>query len=183
MNIEKNIKQIIIEIDNNRNLVSDEVIENTPKRISEFYKEIFSGLGQDPTEYLKKKFPIDNDNMILEKNIIFHSMCEHHFLPFFGKIDIGYIPNGNIVGFGDLIKVIVAYSKRPQLQERLGEEIAECIYRELDCKGVYLRMEAEHLCMTMRGVKAPGSKIITTVAKGCFQSNQSLRMEFLALSK
>jgi GTP cyclohydrolase I len=183
MKIEKKFKEIILELDNNRKVISNEVIENTPKRISEFYGEIFSGLGKNPNEHLKRKFSVDNNSMIVEKNIIFYSMCEHHFLPFFGKIDIGYIPNGKIVGFGDLVKVIETYSKRPQLQERLGEEIAETIYKELACQGVYIRIEAEHLCMTMRGVKAAGSKMITTVGKGCFENNSNLRLELLALLK
>ncbi|MGL4803996.1 MAG: GTP cyclohydrolase I, partial [Cetobacterium sp.] len=121
--------------------------------------------------------------LIIEKNISFHSMCEHHFLPFFGKISVGYIPNNKIVGFGDIIKVIEAYCKRPQLQERLCDEIAETIYKGLECQGVYILMEAEHMCMTMRGVKSIGTKVTTTSSKGIFNTNNSLKTEFLTLVK
>lgn len=183
MNLKTHIKNMILEINDKNNLISDEVIENTPERIELFYKEIFSGLLLDPYDFLKRTFPIQNNDLIIEKNISFYSMCEHHFLPFFGKISIGYIPNNRIVGFGDIIKVIEAYCKRPQLQERLCEEIAETIYRGLGCQGVYILMEAEHMCMTMRGVKSIGTKVITTSSKGIFNTNDSLKTEFLTLVK
>lgn len=183
MNLKTHIKNIILEINNDNNLISDEVIENTPERIETFYKEIFSGLLLNPYEFLKRTFPIQNNDLIIEKNISFHSMCEHHFLPFFGKISVGYIPNNKIVGFGDIIKVIEAYCKRPQLQERLCDEIAETIYKGLECQGVYILMEAEHMCMTMRGVKSIGTKVTTTSSKGIFNTNNSLKTEFLTLVK
>lgn len=183
MNLKTHIKNIILEINNNNDLISDEVIENTPERIETFYKEIFSGLLLNPHDFLKRTFPIQNNDLIIEKNISFHSMCEHHFLPFFGKISVGYIPNNKIVGFGDIIKVIEAYCKRPQLQERLCDEIAETIYKGLECQGVYILMEAEHMCMTMRGVKSIGTKVTTTSSKGIFNTNNSLKTEFLTLVK
>lgn len=183
MNLKTHIKNIILEINNDNNLISDEVIENTPERIETFYKEIFSGLLLNPYDFLKRTFPIQNNDLIIEKNISFHSMCEHHFLPFFGKISVGYIPNNKIVGFGDIIKVIEAYCKRPQLQERLCDEIAETIYKGLKCQGVYILMEAEHMCMTMRGVKSIGTKVTTTSSKGIFNTNNSLKTEFLTLVK
>ncbi|ERT68223.1 hypothetical protein HMPREF0202_01866 [Cetobacterium somerae ATCC BAA-474] len=183
MNLKTHIKNIILEINNDNNLISDEVIENTPERIETFYKEIFSGLLLNPYDFLKRTFPIQNNDLIIEKNISFHSMCEHHFLPFFGKISVGYIPNNKIVGFGDIIKVIEAYCKRPQLQERLCDEIAETIYKGLECQGVYILMEAEHMCMTMRGVKSIGTKVTTTSSKGIFNTNNSLKTEFLTLVK
>lgn len=183
MNLKTHIKNIILEINNDNDLISDEVIENTPERIETFYKEIFSGLLLNPYDFLKRTFPIQNNDLIIEKNISFHSMCEHHFLPFFGKISIGYIPNNKIVGFGDIIKVIEAYCKRPQLQERLCDEIAETIYKGLECQGVYILMEAEHMCMTMRGVKSIGTKVTTTSSKGIFNTNNSLKTEFLTLVK
>ncbi|MGL5088346.1 MAG: GTP cyclohydrolase I [Cetobacterium sp.] len=183
MNLKEHIKKIIIEIDNNNNLISKEVIDNTPERIELFYKEIFSGLHINPYTFLEKTFPVKSNDLVIEKNITFHSMCEHHFLPFFGKISIGYIPNGRIIGFGDIIKVIEAYTKRPQLQERLCNEISETIYQGLKCQGVYIIIEAEHTCMTMRGVKALGSKVITTSAKGIFNQNENIKMEFLNLIK
>ncbi|MHA4988652.1 GTP cyclohydrolase I FolE [Cetobacterium somerae] len=183
MNLKTHIKNIILEINNDNNLISDEVIENTPERIETFYKEIFSGLLLNPYDFLKRTFPIQNNDLIIERNISFHSMCEHHFLPFFGKISVGYIPNNKIVGFGDIIKVIEAYCKRPQLQERLCDEIAETIYKGLECQGVYILMEAEHMCMTMRGVKSIGTKVTTTSSKGIFNTNNSLKTEFLTLVK
>lgn len=183
MNLKTHIKNIILEINSDNNLISDEVIENTPERIETFYKEIFSGLLLNPYDFLKRTFPIQNNDLIIEKNISFHSMCEHHFLPFFGKISVGYIPNNKIVGFGDIIKVIEAYCKRPQLQERLCDEIAETIYKGLECQGVYILMEAEHMCMTMRGVKSIGTKVTTTSSKGIFNTNNSLKTEFLTLVK
>ena len=183
MNLKTHIKNIILEINNDNDLISDEVIENTPERIETFYKEIFSGLLLNPYDFLKRTFPIQNNDLIIEKNISFHSMCEHHFLPFFGKISVGYIPNNKIVGFGDIIKVIEAYCKRPQLQERLCDEIAETIYKGLECQGVYILMEAEHICMTMRGVKSIGTKVTTTSSKGIFNTNNSLKTEFLTLVK
>lgn len=183
MNLKTHIKNIILEINSDNNLISDEVIENTPERIETFYKEIFSGLHLNPYDFLKRTFPIQNNDLVIEKNISFYSMCEHHFLPFFGKISIGYIPNNKIVGFGDIIKVIEAYCKRPQLQERLCDEIAETIYKGLECQGVYILMEAEHMCMTMRGVKSIGTKVTTTSSKGIFNTNNSLKTEFLTLVK
>ena len=183
MNLKTHIKNIILEINNDNDLISNEVIENTPERIETFYKEIFSGLLLNPYDFLKRTFPIQNNDLIIEKNISFHSMCEHHFLPFFGKISVGYIPNNKIVGFGDIIKVIEAYCKRPQLQERLCDEIAETIYKGLECQGVYILMEAEHMCMTMRGVKSIGTKVTTTSSKGIINTKNSLKTEFLTLVK
>lgn len=183
MEIKKHFKNIILDLNKSSNLISQEVIDNTPERIENFYKECFSGLYIDPRNFLKRTFPVTSNDLIIEKNISFYSMCEHHFLPFFGKISLGYIPDGNIVGFGDLIKVIEAFSKRPQLQERLTAEIADTIFDTLKCKGVYIIIEAEHTCMTMRGVKAVGSSIITTATRGIFDSDFNLRTEFLTLIK
>ncbi|MGL4652415.1 MAG: GTP cyclohydrolase I FolE [Cetobacterium sp.] len=183
MSLKNHIKNIILDIDKETGLISKEVIENTPERIELFYKEIFSGLSIDPYKFLERTFPVKSNDLVIEKDITFYSMCEHHFLPFFGKISIGYIPNGKIVGFGDIIKIIEAYAKRPQLQERLCEEIAETIYKGINCQGVYIVIEAEHTCMTMRGVKALGSKAITTSSKGIFNENKNLKIEFLNLIK
>lgn len=135
----------------------------------------------DPYIFLKNTFDVPNNDLVIEKNINFYSMCEHHFLPFFGKVAIAYIPNGKIVGFGDIIKVIEAYAKRPQLQERMTEEIANTIFEGLNCKGVYVLIEAEHMCMTMRGVKKPGTKAITTASKGIFLEDSLKRMEVLSI--
>lgn len=178
--IENSFKNILRSLNENGN-VNNEVIEETPKRMADLYEDIFSGLKKNPLDVLKRTFLIeDNSNIIIEKNIYFHSICEHHLLPFFGELAIGYIPNGKIVGFGDIVKVVEILSKRPQLQERLVDEIATTIFQGLKCKGVCVFMEAEHLCMTMRGVKQKGAKIITVSSKGIFENIEN-RKEFLTL--
>lgn len=176
-----NFKEILNEIPGKEN-IDESVFSNTPKRVADFYEEIFAGLTINPRDFLKNKILTPDTGVVVIKDIDFFSMCEHHFLPFFGKIDIGYIPNGDIVGFGDIVKVIEALSKRPQLQERLSEEIATVIYEELSCSGVCVQIEAEHLCMTMRGVKKPGTKILTLTSKGTFDDVNN-RIEFLNLVK
>lgn len=183
MSIKKSFQEILINLDKEKKYINEEVFENTPQRIEDFYKEFFSGMYVNPYEFLQNTFDVPNNDLIIERNINFYSMCEHHFLPFFGKISVAYIPNGKIVGFGDIVKVIEAYAKRPQLQERMTDEIAETIYKALDCKGVYILIEAEHTCMTMRGVKKPGAKIITTGTKGIFTEDTMKRMEVLTLLK
>ena len=183
MSIKKSFQEILINLDKEKKYINEEVFENTPQRIEDFYKEFFSGMYVNPYEFLQNTFDVPNNDLIIERNINFYSMCEHHFLPFFGKISVAYIPNGKIVGFGDIVKVIEAYAKRPQLQERMTDEIAETIYKALNCKGVYILIEAEHICMTMRGVKKPGAKIITTGTKGIFAEDTMKRMEVLTLLK
>ena len=183
MSIKKSFQDILINLDKEKKYINEEVFENTPQRIEDFYKEFFSGMYVNPYEFLQNTFDVPNNDLIIERNINFYSMCEHHFLPFFGKISVAYVPNGKIVGFGDIVKVIEAYAKRPQLQERMTDEIAETIYKALDCKGVYILIEAEHTCMTMRGVKKPGAKIITTGTKGIFTEDTMKRMEVLTLLK
>lgn len=183
MSIEKSFQEILKNLDEEQKYIDKEVFNNTPKRIEEFYKEIFSGMSVNPYDFLKNTFDVPNNDLILERNINFYSMCEHHFLPFFGKISVAYIPNGKIVGFGDIVKVVEAYAKRPQLQERMTEQIAKTIYEGLNCKGVYVIIEAEHTCMTMRGVKKPGTKVITTGVKGIFSEDTLRRTEVLTLIK
>ena len=183
MSIKKSFQDILENLDKEKKYINEEVFENTPQRIEDFYKEFFSGMYVNPYEFLQNTFNVPNNDLIIERNINFYSMCEHHFLPFSGKISVAYIPNGKIVGFGDIVKVIEAYAKRPQLQERMTDEIAETIYKALNCKGVYILIEAEHTCMTMRGVKKPGAKIITTGTKGIFAEDTMKRMEVLTLLK
>ena len=183
MSIKKSFQDILENLDKEKKYINKEVFENTPQRIEDFYKEFFSGMYVNPYEFLQNTFDVPNNDLIIEKNINFYSMCEHHFLPFFGKVTIAYIPNGKIVGFGDIVKVIETYATRPQLQERMTEQIALTIYKGLKCKGVYVLIEAEHTCMTMRGVKKPGAKIITTGTKGIFAEDSLKRMEVLTLIK
>ena len=183
MSIKKSFQDILENLDKEKKYINEEVFKNTPQRIEDFYKEFFSGMYVNPYEFLQNTFNVPNNDLIIERNINFYSMCEHHFLPFFGKISVAYVPNGKIVGFGDIVKVIEAYAKRPQLQERMTDKIAETIYKALNCKGVYILIEAEHTCMTMRGVKKPGAKIITTGTKGIFAEDTMKRMEVLTLLK
>lgn len=155
----------------------------TPDRIARMYKEIFSGLHTNPGEYLKKTFTVDSDDIILEKDIQFYSMCEHHFVPFYGKAHVAYISNGKVAGLSKLARTVEVFAKRPQLQERLTSQVADALKDHLDAKGVMVVIEAEHMCMTMRGVKKPGSKTVTVVTKGKFKEDLSLREEVYKMIK
>lgn len=150
-----------------------EGLVDTPDRIARMYEEIFSGLDEDVTVHLQKRFHVEDNQMILEKDIPFYSMCEHHLLPFFGKVHIAYVPDGEVLGLSKLARCVEVFSKRPQLQERMTAQIADAIMKELHPQGVMVMVEAdEHMCMTMRGVKKPGSKTVTTVTRGCFIKNE-----------
>ncbi|MFH1485431.1 MAG: GTP cyclohydrolase I FolE [Chloroflexota bacterium] len=156
-------------------------LEDTPKRIAEMYAEVFSGLTIDPKEELSVCFEEDYREMIILKDIPFYSMCEHHFLPFYGVAHIGYIPNGRVVGASKLARVVEILTKRPQLQERLTTQIADTILNALNPDGVAVVMQAEHLCMTMRGIKKPGSNFVTSATRGLFRKKTATRAEFLSL--
>ena len=149
----------------------------TPDRIARMYKEVFSGLKETAEGHLSKSFTVEDDDIVLEKDIQFYSMCEHHFLPFFGKVHLAYIPNGKVAGLSKLARTVEVYARRPQLQERLTSEVADAIMEYLDAKGVMVVIEAEHLCMTMRGVKKPGSKTVTVVTRGLFAEDSKLKDE------
>lgn len=161
--------------------INREGLIETPDRIARMYEEIFSGLGQNAEEILSKTFTIKEDNLVIEKDITFYSMCEHHLVPFYGKASIAYIPNKKVVGLSKLARTVELYSKKPQLQERLTSEIANAIMENLDAKAVMVTIEAEHMCMTMRGVKKPGAKTITLAYKGKFEEDLELRKEVLSL--
>jgi GTP cyclohydrolase IA len=158
-----------------------EGLRETPRRIAQMYEEIFSGLTADPAEFLKVSFDEGHDEMVILRDVPFYSVCEHHLLPFHGKAHVGYIPRGNIVGISKIARVVEAFAKRPQVQERLTCEIAESIFQHLQPDGVAVVVEAEHLCMTMRGVRKPGSSVITSAVRGTFESSAVTRSEFLAL--
>ncbi|MEA1959544.1 MAG: GTP cyclohydrolase I FolE [Chloroflexota bacterium] len=162
---------------------SRESIIETPRRIAEMYAEVFSGMGKDPKEELTVGFEEGHHEMVILKDIPFYSMCEHHLLPFYGMAHIGYIPKGRVVGASKLGRVVEIVAKRPQLQERLTTQIADSIVEALQPQGVAVVIEAEHMCMTMRGVKKPGSNIVTSAMRGIFRSNAVTRSEFLALIK
>ena len=154
---------------------SREGLQETPQRIAKMYQEIFAGLGETAEEHLAKSFEIIDNNMVVEKDIFFHSMCEHHFLPFYGKVHIAYVPNGRVAGLSKLARTVEVYAKKPQIQERLTVEIAEALMDYLGAKGAFVVIEAEHMCMSMRGVRKPGTATLTTVARGVFETDKDLR--------
>jgi len=156
---------------------------DTPDRIARMYEEIFAGIGQDAKEPLSKTFTAANNEMIIEKDITFYSTCEHHFMPFYGKAHVAYIPNGKVVGLSKLARTVEVYAKRPQLQEQLTSQIADALMEFLQPQGAMVMIEAEHTCMTMRGVKKPGSKTVTFVCRGAFEDNEKLQNQFFTLVK
>jgi len=161
-----------------------EGLADTPARIAEMYEEIFAGVGRDPREKIKTYQAQNRDEMILVKDISFYSVCEHHLLPFFGKAHIAYIPKENkVTGFAALVRVVETMAKRPQLQERLTTEIADVIVDALNPRGVLVVIEAEHLCLTMRGVKKPGSLTLTSAVRGAMREKSATRAEAFALIK
>jgi len=153
----------------------------TPMRVAKMYEEIFEGIGQNAKEHLSKVFTIEKNDIVVEKDITFYSMCEHHLLPFFGKAHIAYIPNGKVVGLSKLARTVDTYAKKPQIQERLTSEIGDAIMAYLGAKGVVVILEAEHMCMSMRGIKKSGSKTITVVARGIAEEDRDLRQELYGL--
>ena len=155
----------------------------TPDRIARMYEEIFAGLNQDAKEPLSKTFTAKNNEMIIEKDIVFYSTCEHHFMPFYGKAHVAYIPDGKVVGLSKLARTVEVYAKRPQLQEQLTAQIADALMEYLQPLGAMVMIEAEHTCMTMRGVKKPGSKTVTFVCRGAFEENEKLQNQFFTLVK
>ena len=161
--------------------VEREGLAGTPGRISRMYEEIFAGLTETPEDCLKTTFTVDNNEMVIEKDITFYSMCEHHLLPFYGKAHVAYIPDGRVVGLSKLARTVDIIGKKPQIQERMTAEIADAIMQYLKPKGALVVIEAEHMCMTMRGIKKPGSKTVTMAARGEFEKNKDLRDEFFAL--
>lgn len=153
----------------------------TPDRIARMYSEIFSGMEEDAGEHLSKVFTVDNNEMVLEKDIVFYSMCEHHMMPFYGVAHVAYIPNGKVVGLSKLARTVEVYAKRLQIQERMTGQIADAIMKELNPQGAMVVLEAEHMCMTMRGVKKPGSKTVSIAARGIFEEEPDLQSKFLQL--
>ncbi len=158
-----------------------EGLRETPARVARMYEELFSGLHSDPRVHLQKFFTEKYDEMVLVRDIAFNSMCEHHMLPFMGKAHIGYVPQGKVVGLSKLARVVEEVSHRPQVQERMTEEIADLLVSELDVKGVAVVIEASHSCMAIRGVRKPESICVTSAMKGIFRSNLSSRSEVMTL--
>ena len=155
-----------------------EGLKETPARMGRMYAEIFAGMDQDATEHLTKTFQVGDDTMVVERDIVFYSMCEHHLLPFYGKAHIAYIPNGKVVGLSKLARTVEVYARRPQIQERMTAQIADAVMDILKPQGVMVLTEAEHMCMTMRGVQKPGSSTTAMAMRGCFQEDKHLQDTF-----
>lgn len=161
-----------------------EGLVETPKRVANMYEEIFAGLTEDPKQHIKLFNEQSNDEMVIVKDIPFYSMCEHHLLPFFGKAHIGYIPSDNkIIGLSKFARIVDNFAKKPQVQERLTSDIADFLNDNLQPKGVAVIMEAEHMCMTMRGARAAGSKTQTSALRGIMRTDAKTRAEVLSLLK
>ncbi|MEO6808502.1 MAG: GTP cyclohydrolase I FolE [Isosphaeraceae bacterium] len=158
-----------------------EGLVETPDRVARMYAEVFQGLHQDPSIHLKKSFTQEYDEMVVVREIEFASFCEHHLLPFTGKVHVAYIPKGRVVGLSKIPRVVDALARRPQLQERLTQELAELLMSELDARGVGVVIEASHSCMTIRGVRKPGSTFVTSAMLGMFRDRHKTRAEFLSL--
>ncbi len=160
-----------------------EGLKGTPRRVAEMYTELFMGLGRDPKEELAVGFELGHREMVIVKDIPFYSMCEHHLLPFYGVAHVGYIPNndGRIVGISKLARVVEIIARRPQIQERMTTQIADAIYDGIKPDGVAVVIQAEHLCMIMRGISKPGSNVITSAIRGAFRRRATSRAEFLSL--
>lgn len=163
--------------------VNREGLLDTPQRVARMYEEICGGLNETADEHLARTFTSTNNEMVIEKDITFYSLCEHHLMPFFGKAHIAYIPDGKVVGLSKLARTVEVFARRPQIQEQLTVQIADAIMEHLNPKGVMVYLEAEHLCMSMRGIKKPGSKTITTACRGEFLENESLKQQMLLALK
>ncbi len=150
----------------------------TPDRIARMYEEICGGMNESAEEHLSKVFTVEHNEMVLEKDIVFYSLCEHHMMPFYGKAHVAYIPNGKVVGLSKLARTVEVYAKRLQIQEQMTGQIADAIMKYLAPQGVMVMVEAEHMCMTMRGVKKPGSKTVSIANRGVFQDNIVLQNQF-----
>ncbi len=176
--IRRAVREILIAIGENPDR---EGLLETPARVARMYAEIFSGLSVDPATYLERTFTQKHDEMVLVKDIEFASCCEHHLLPFTGKAHIAYLPNGRILGLSKLARVVDAVARRPQVQERMTETIADLLVTHLKARGVGVIVEASHSCMTIRGVRKPGAMTITSSMRGGFLENPATRAEMLSL--
>ncbi len=158
--------------------VGREGLKDTPDRIARMYEEIYGGMGESAAEHLSKVFSVRHNEMVLEKDIVFYSTCEHHLMPFYGKAHVAYIPDGKVVGLSKIARTVETYAKRLQIQEQMTGQIADAIIEHLAPQGVMVMLEAEHMCMTMRGIKKPGSKTVTVAARGAFKEDAGLQEQF-----
>jgi len=176
--IERAIREVIEAIGEDP---AREGLRDTPARVARMYAELFEGLQIDPRSYLNVQFNAEHHEMVILRDIPFYSVCEHHFMPFHGIAAVGYIPDGRVVGLSKLARLVDAFAKRPQLQERLTSQVADALMDTLQPDGVAVVVEAEHLCMTARGAKKPGSRMVTSATRGLFRKNELTRAEFLSL--
>jgi GTP cyclohydrolase I len=176
--IERAVREILIAIGEDP---GREGLRGTPARVARAYEFLFAGLGVDPIRRLTVGFQEDHHEMVLIRDIPFYSTCEHHLLPIFGKAHVGYIPDGKVVGLSKLVRVVEGYSRRPQLQERLTAQVADALYGGLKTRGSIVVVEADHLCMTMRGVQKPGSITVTSAVQGTFAQDERARREAISL--
>lgn len=160
-----------------------EGLAETPDRIARMYEELYGGMTQDAGEHLKKRFHADSTEMVLEKDITFYSTCEHHLLPFYGKAHIAYIPDQEVVGLSKLARTVEVYARRLQIQEQMTGQIADALMEHLHPKGVMVMVEAEHMCMTMRGIKKPGSQTVTIAKRGTFLEEKYLEDTFFRMMR
>ncbi len=176
--IERAVREILLAVGENPDR---EGLRETPARVARMYMELFAGLHENPRRHLQKFFTEKYDEVVLVRDISFNSMCEHHMLPFMGKAHIGYLPNGRVVGLSKLARVVEEVARRPQVQERMTEDIANLLVEELDAKGVAVVIEAVHTCMAIRGIRKPESVCVTSAMKGVFRKSLSSRAEIMTL--
>lgn len=176
--IERAVREILAAVGENPDR---EGLLETPARVGRMYAELFGGLHVDPARHLKRVFAEEYDELVLVRDISFNSMCEHHLLPFIGKAHLGYLPRGKVVGLSKLARIVDEISRRPQVQERMTHNIADLMNNELNAKGVIVVLEAEHSCMTIRGIRKPGALTITSAVRGLFKTNPSSRAEVMSL--
>ena len=161
--------------------INREGLVETPDRIARMYEELAGGYTQSAQKHLQKRFHVDNNDMVIEKDIPFYSFCDHDMLPFYGTAAVAYIPDKEVVGLSKIARTLEIYAKRFQLQERLTAQVADVFMEELKPQGVMVLIEAEHMCMTMRGIKKPGTKTVTAVTRGVFENNESLQNQFFRM--
>jgi GTP cyclohydrolase IA len=176
--IERAVREILLAVGEDPDR---EGLRGTPARVARMYNELFGGLHDDPHKHLQKFFTEKCDEVVLVRDISFNSMCEHHLLPFMGRAHVAYLPGRRVVGLSKLARVVETVARRPQVQERMTEQIADLLGQELQAKGVAVVIEAEHTCMTIRGIQKPGSVCVTSAMKGCFRNKSSTRAELMTL--
>jgi GTP cyclohydrolase I len=176
--IERAVSEILVAIGEDP---EREGLRDTPRRVAEAYEFLFAGLADDPARHLDVGFQEEHREMVLVRDIPLYSLCEHHFMPFIGRAHVGYIPDGRVVGLSKLARLVEGYARRPQLQERLTTQVAEVIHERLGARGAIFVVEAEHLCMTMRGVQKPGSLTVTSAVRGIYARDPRTRQEAMSL--